>query len=887
MEYLLSCLAALAILAVPVALLVFLVRLHRRIQRLDEHFHRLDERLARLEQVPGEAVAMDLSSSVPAALEVRAPAPESSIPKPDQPEPVDAGPVDAGPVDAAPISPAPPSKPVPQDVGTPWWHGLEEKIAGRAPIWLGAAALALAVAYLVKISIDSGLLTPLVRVTLGVFTGIGLLVGGETLRRPSRDVARGMSAAGVAALYSAFFAATQLYALVSPWVGFGLMALTTATAVALSLRQGVIVAAIGLVGGFLTPALVSGQESSPPLLFAYLLLLQAGLVVVTLRRAWWKLGVLTLAGGLAWALLFLTGPFHPADAVWVGLFLLGSVATFLVSILLGGAEGSAWGSASIAVGIGWGAMGGGLAILAMLTASAGFGALEWAFFGLLAVGCLALARLRESFHGLAWLGAFASHGLLGLWLGELDSTLTPRFFVTTGALSALFVVGSYLAHHRSEHAGSWAALTATSGMAGFLLAERHGHLAGIETFHWGYLALALGALYIAAAIPVARRRTDGGALPLAALAVGATAFLALAVPLELERQWLTVAWALETLALVALAERLAVPVLRKPAWVLLTLVGVRLLLNDEVLDYPIGTTPLFNWLLYGYGLPIAAFALAVRPARRQGAQRLGDALAWVAQALGVALACLEIRHYFHAPELRSGAVGLVELGTQTLAGLALALLYLEFGRRLGERPLVLGGKVLCILTTMYGALLLGLADNPLWSHHAVGETWIFNRLVWVYGLPMLLLIVLGRRLVMQGARRLGLAVSVAALGTAFLFVTLEVRQAFRGDFLDTGAPSNAENYAYSSAWIVLGTLLFLGGILRRVAALRYAGLAVMTVAVCKVFLYDTAQLEGLLRVLSLVALGGSLFLLAHLYRRFVLPSGGGRGEIPDPPSSSV
>jgi uncharacterized membrane protein len=43
----------------------------------------------------------------------------------------------------------------------------------------------------------------------------------------------------------------------------------------------------------------------------------------------------------------------------------------------------------------------------------------------------------------------------------------------------------------------------------------------------------------------------------------------------------------------------------------------------------------------------------------------------------------------------------------------------------------------------------------------------------------------------------------------------------------------------------------------------------MALAVGKVFLVDTARLEGLYRVFSLLGLGVTLMLLAYLYQRFV------------------
>jgi uncharacterized membrane protein len=39
---------------------------------------------------------------------------------------------------------------------------------------------------------------------------------------------------------------------------------------------------------------------------------------------------------------------------------------------------------------------------------------------------------------------------------------------------------------------------------------------------------------------------------------------------------------------------------------------VRLILNPQLLHYALSETLIFNWLLYGYGVPAAAFMLATR-----------------------------------------------------------------------------------------------------------------------------------------------------------------------------------------------------------------------------------------------------------------------------------
>ena len=57
------------------------------------------------------------------------------------------------------------------------------------------------------------------------------------------------------------------------------------------------------------------------------------------------------------------------------------------------------------------------------------------------------------------------------------------------------------------------------------------------------------------------------------------------------------------------------------ALVVAAVVLVRLVLNYNVLDYPMGPVPGLNWLLYGYGVPALAFYFAARMFRRERRRR--------------------------------------------------------------------------------------------------------------------------------------------------------------------------------------------------------------------------------------------------------------------------
>ncbi len=105
--------------------------------------------------------------------------------------------------------------------------------------------------------------------------------------------------------------------------------------------------------------------------------------------------------------------------------------------------------------------------------------------------------------------------------------------------------------------------------------------------------------------------------------VVALLFASMAVPMQLEREWLTVGWALEGMALAWATRTVRQPVIAIASLTLLAAVTVRLVLNPAVMTYHAVLHPtVWNWILYGYGLP----ALALLGASRwiELPERLGD-----------------------------------------------------------------------------------------------------------------------------------------------------------------------------------------------------------------------------------------------------------------------
>ncbi len=209
----------------------------------------------------------------------------------------------------------------------------EELVGVRLFSWAAGILLALAAVYFLGYSIQRGWLQPPVRLAIGMVVGVGLLVGCELKAARRYPVtANALDGSAIAILFSTFFAANRLWALIGPVSAFGLMALVTVVAVLLSVRRdSVFIALLGLVGGFSTPALLSTGQDNPVGLFGYLLMLNAGLGWVAYRKRWPGLVGLSLLFTTlyqwGWVTTFLTpGKLPVATAIFLAFPILGFVS---------------------------------------------------------------------------------------------------------------------------------------------------------------------------------------------------------------------------------------------------------------------------------------------------------------------------------------------------------------------------------------------------------------------------------------------------------------------------------------------------------------------------------------------------------------------------------
>jgi hypothetical protein len=251
------------------------------------------------------------------------------------------------------------------------------------------------------------------------------------------------------------------------------------------------------------------------------------------------------------------------------------------------------------------------------------------------------------------------------------------------------------------------ALVLASGM--FLLAAR-------EALKLGGLSIYVGAVPVveAAVLALLLRRLLGLEPPgsrdlgqLALVAGAALAFITVAIPLELDRQWITIGWALEGAALAWLSTRIPHKSLIMVSGALLAVVFARLALNPEVLVYePRGAIRIFNWYLYAYGVCGSALIAGgrwIRLALVDDGWKIG--LAGPAQAGGgvvlFLLLNIEIADFYaEGPEIlfRFGATLAQDL-TYTIAWLIFGLILLATGIAVRQHAARIAALALIAVTT--------------------------------------------------------------------------------------------------------------------------------------------------------------------------------------------
>lgn len=775
---------------------------------------------------------------------------------------------------------------------------FEEAFGKWLPVWIGGLALALAGFFLVKYSIETGLLGPGVRVLLGVAFGVALVYAGDwmcnhpTIENAQRT-SQALSGAGIADLYFSIFAASNFYEFISPTFGFLGMAVITASAVVLSLRHGMPIALMGLVGGFLTPALFSTEHPSAPVLFSYLYLVCAGLLMVIRQTKWWVLGIPSLLGTFIWVLLWLFGGhFVPDDALWLGLFLMAISATVVVLSQDQYQEKSSegfvdWDLRSV---LNYLALSGATLLMGVIGYAAGLGLMQWLLLGLLTLGGIGLAHFDQRRYGFVpWISMGVNAVMLLGWRTE-DVSMMAQVILAFGLI---FSVSGYVLQSRSERPLLWSGLTAAACIGYYLLGYyklRHRDYVPEDVMFWGVLALSLAGLGIyllqrlMQEIP---RSYPYRQYVLAIYTATITAFISIGMSIELPREFLSVAIAVEMLALAWLNVRVEIQGIRYLCGVLAVLFAFLIMPQIFLLFqitlftvagakiYLVSAVPIVDWPWFQLGVPAICFVASSILLRQKQDDRIIQAMEVSSIALLAIMGYYVQRHLFHVDEnVLFTQASFIEAGVITNSLFLFALACFWIGRHYQRAIVSLSALVLVSLAIFRVSYFDIVFANPIRTGEQVGWMPLLNGLMVVYGLPLVWTWLSTLEVKqMKHPSWLKFAYGFMLL-LAFVFVSLNVRQFFHGDILSTGVVGNGEIYAYSVAWLFFGLGLLLLGTYRGDKMIRVTSLAIMILTVGKVFLYDARELEGLFRVFSFLGLGISLMGLSWFYGKYVFGSKG-------------
>ena len=774
---------------------------------------------------------------------------------------------------------------------------LEERFGTQWVVWAGGLALALGGFFLVRYSIEQGWFGPGARVALGAILALTLIGAGEWTRRreiltgiaglPKAHIPSVLTAAGTMIAYADIYAAYALYGFIGPVAALLLLGIVALGTLAAALLHGPALAGLGLIGAFLTPLIVATETPSYWALYLYLAVVTAAAFALARVKLWRWLAISAVAASVLWALPGI-GEVH---AVAPHAFHLAAgftmAALLIVSGLLFGPD-AAVGEIDL---VSSGALAAYLVAAALLVVATGHDHLALILFVALAVATVAIAWHTDAAAAAVPAAALIVALVFAHWSLDLDpsefglplgtgpeSPWQPDRFLFGAPLALgagfalLFGLSGSLVQGRGTNpliSILWSASAVLAPLV--ILIALYWRISGFDrSIPFAGAALVLAAAF-AFATEILGRRGDRPGVQAAGtiFATGVIAALALALSFALEKGWLTVALALMVPGIAWIAEKRPWPALRWLAAAVTLGVFCRIAWGPRIVGDALGMRPIFNWLLYGYGVPALSFWLGGYLLRRHGDDVPARVVDATAILFTVLLIVLEVRHFVTGdPYLGGGNLAELGLIISLLLGVLIGLERLRV--KSGSIVHDWGARAIAAIVLYLAVTGLAFDANPLLNGRPVGGPFA-NLVLLGYGIPAVLAAVLAYVTRDIRPREYSAVAAFIAVAIALAYLTLQVRTLYHGPVLTEGATSGAEQYTYSAVWLAFGVALLAVGTWFRSPPLRMASAAVVMLTVLKVFLVDMSDLTGIYRALSFLGLGAVLIGIGWFYQRLLFP----------------
>lgn len=766
------------------------------------------------------------------------------------------------------------------------WSNLADQVRQNWMTWLGGVSLALAGVFMAIYSIEQGLLGPTARIILGTLAGIAVHVAAEYLRRRTgshHPVFAAMAAAGSITLYAMALAALE-FEMIGPGTAFVLMAIVGLGTTAMAVIHGPLIAAMGILGAYVVPMLVSSGQGQILVALVYALVI-AGSGALLLRfvyRPWLWWG--TLTGAMCWWLIALFDGNADGIRSWylaiTGYLMLALPHLDFRLLAADRLEDDTYGWRNLLLSPAARLT---VPLMAVLIVAQVLGILVedhtehlFVVWSPLLVLMLWVGRQRESVAILSWVtmvlstGAFMlreldeSGGRVHIDTLSTDASTSMLFYL---GLTAILVCGAGLANLRGER---FRAIWASLGVVGpAVLLIPAIVLTDIPAAQWAVVLVFVGLAYMALAV-LGQRRASLDSL-VVWLFFAAHLALSLAAIVYLDAAMLTVVFAAQAVSTAWIMRSFA-PV--DLGWLikgLVLIVVMRLTINPWVLDYP----DVDHWTFWCYGgstglLLLGWWILSGTPeVSKEITRKVQQLRSWLEGAalhLFVLTVWTETRYWLYDGDVFADEFTAVEAALYVLLFGSLSVVYVfrslvstHIGRLYRAFALILQGMA----GFGYACIVFATLSSVRWLHAEVGETPVMNMTLLFYLAPVLVFAINGR----VGHPMTRTVMNWFAVAAAFVYVCIQIRHLWTGSVELDQLMTNGELYTYSVVWLVIAIVAILWG--SRVFGQRcyQAGLALLALVIAKIFIVDMSDLEGLLRVASFLGLGMALLGVSYLHRR--------------------
>lgn len=799
---------------------------------------------------------------------------------------------------------------------------LEARIGGNWFNRIGIIAICFGVAFFLKYAFDNEWIGPGGRVSIGVAVGLAFLAAGERFRKRYPSYAYGLTGGGLTILYLAiWFASQNRYNLIPQMLAFILMAVVTATGSLLAARYDALpIAVLALIGGFLTPILLSTGVDNEAGLFGYIALLDAGVLALAYSKQWRGLNYLGFGGTIlmfgAWM-----NEWYGSDKLWTTIFFL---SLFFVIF----------------------------ALLAVLYNVVNKRPTTWPDLALVFINALlyfgtSYELLDDAHH--SGLGVFAVlvsgfYLALGYFTNRRDGddTLLIYTFVGLAVLFAVLAVPIQFDQHWVTIA--WALEGAVLTLIGLKAGDRTSRYAALVVFviamsHWAIVdvhdfaysavstfvpllngrALSGGVLVVALAAAAFFYKRYGetvegsersnltglyvlGAnlLALALLSIDANDYFeqrrsrqpgsaagndALGRLIDGHRLTLTALWAMYGAAMLIAGIARRLKPLRVVALLLLALTTIKVLVADSRHYDASWHFLILNNTFAAFALVVAALAVGAwfywkaEDIDRDERTFVATALVLIANLLAVIALSAEAAGYFdRGLAIVRGPAGAELENTKQLTLSVLWSIYATIALIIGINrgaKLIRWGALILLTVTEVKLLVIDLGYYDAEWHRLV-----FNQTFSAFAILVAALACgvafYARSDKVPEPERTAAVNSLIAVANLFAIIGLSAEaighyeQLLRGGGLASDMMIDlhlAQRLSLSVVWMVYGGVMLAIGLWRRNKLLRIMALALLSITIVKVFFFDLSSLVRLYRIISFIVLGLILLGVSFLYQR--------------------